>query len=140
MRTRQPNTRRPNTRRSRGFFEIDVLIGLIIVAALTVALAAVLGRQHRAVQKLADARAAAAAAEAVLTDLQSGKPATSFQGEPDVSVKIRSLPAEADAPPAEADAPPAGAWVEVAVTVRAGRATLVGLVPGSAARPAGGAP
>jgi hypothetical protein len=110
---------------------MDVLAGLVIVGALTMALAGVLGRQHRAVQKLADTRAAMQVAETVLTDLQSrrGGPGPGPGAAADTSVDVR--PAVA-ADPADSGAR-AGKWVEVVVTVRAGRASLVGAVPASAA-------
>ena len=118
----------PLSRKGRGrnaFLEIDVLAGLIIVAALTLALAAVLGRQHRAVQKLADARAAAQVAEAVLADLQAGRAPAHVEdrSDPDVSIDVR--------PAGDADGADASSrtWVEIVVTARGGRASLVGLVP-----------
>ena len=134
-----PEARRgPPVRRARmgraGFFEIDVLAGLFIVAALTMALAAVLGRQHRAVQKLADTRAAMQVAETVLTDLQAGRPGPGSGRGDDTSVEVRPLE-EGGAPGAAAGPGVAhtGKWVEVVVSVRGGRASLVGAVPQSAA-------
>jgi len=130
--------RGPPVRRARmgraGFFEIDVLAGLFIVAALTMALAAVLGRQHRAVQKLADTRAAMQVAETVLTDLQAGRPGPGSGRGDDTSVEVRPLE-EGGAPGAAAGPGVAhtGKWVEVVVSVRGGRASLVGSVPQSAA-------
>jgi Tfp pilus assembly protein PilX len=112
--------RNQTSHRRRGFLELDILAGLVIVGALTLALAAVLGRQHRAVQKLADTRAATQLAESVLTELQAGRAQPKPGGEADVSVEVR----------------PAGDWVEVDVTVRGARATLVGPAPQA---PAGGA-
>jgi Tfp pilus assembly protein PilX len=116
-----------------GFLEIDVLAALVILAALTLALGAVLGRQHRAVQKLADTRAAMHLAEAVLTDLQAGRPLRKAGGDADVSVQLRSADDHA------AGGAAADAWVEVVVNVRGGRASLTGLVPKDSIPP-GGAP
>ena len=102
---------------------IDVTAALVIVAALAVALAVSLGRQHRAAQKLADTRAALSVAEAVLADLQAGRPPrrAEFESEPDVKVDVRPEPGTA--PGAKSQ------WVQVTVTVRAGRAALAGAVP-----------
>jgi hypothetical protein len=101
----------------------DVMAALVIVGTLALALAAVLGRHHRAAQKLADTRAAALVAEAVLADLQAGKPAPAgaTPADPDVTVRVR--------PAAGAGADSKMTWVEVVVAVRAGRASLVGAVP-----------
>jgi type II secretory pathway pseudopilin PulG len=125
MTNKAPMTNAPPMRR-RGIIEIEILIGLIILGALVLALGAVLGRQHRAAQKLADTRAAAQVAETVLTDLQAGRDDRRFAGDPDVAVQLR--PAD-EKPAGEA---PRDKWVEVVVTVRGGRAALVGLVPGGA--------
>ena len=115
----------PGGRRA-GFLEIDVLAGLVIVGALAMALAAVLGRQHRAVQKLADTRAAMQVAESVLTDLQSGRSGPAPSAAPDTSVEVRpAVPADSGER--------AGKWVEVVVSVRAGHASLVGALPASGA-------
>ena len=123
----------------RGVIELDILAGLVIVGALTVALAAVLGRQHRAVQKLADSRAAMQLAEMALTDLQAGKPAAPANVEPDTAVEVSPLevgPLDGASPAGVAP----GVWVEVTARVRAGRASLVGLVPRDAGRTTGGGP
>jgi hypothetical protein len=145
----RPNDRRRPGAHSRarlrvrraGFLELDILAGLFIVAALTLSLAAVLGRQHRAVQKLADSRAAMQVAETVLTDLQAGRagPGGAPQpggGGPDTSVEVR--PAGDGANAANAADAHSGTWVEVVVTVRGGHASLVGPVPSAAAASATG--
>jgi type II secretory pathway pseudopilin PulG len=103
---------------------LDALAALAIVGALALALAATMGRQHRAAQKLADTRAAVQVAETVLADLQAGKPAPADQssaGDPDVKVEIR--PAAGGRPGSKTS------WVEVVVAIRGGRASLVGAVP-----------
>ena len=120
--------------RRRAFLEIDVLAGLVIVGALTLALGAVLGRQHRAVQKLADNRAAMHLAEAVLTDLQAGRGRSQTGADPDVTVTLRRVDRVGDQPGVAAGP---DAWVEVVASVRGGRASLLGAVPRDAA---GGAP
>jgi type II secretory pathway pseudopilin PulG len=130
----RPRRRRPGAGRG-GFFEIDILAGLVIVGALALALAAVLGRQHRAVQKLADARAATQLAESVLTDLQAGR-GGERPAEDDVSVEVKPVGDAAAAAGARA-----GAWAEVVVRVRGARASLVGPVPRPVpAATTGGAP
>ena len=117
------------TRHCRGYMLIDVTGALVIVAALAVSLAVGLGRQHRMAQKMADTRAALAVAEAVLADLQAGRLSrrAQFEAEPDVKVDVR--PAAGGRPGATDD------WVEVAVTVRAGRAELAGAVPEGSSTP-----
>ena len=111
----------------RGFFELDVVAGLAILAALTLALAAVLGRQHRASEKLADTRAAVQVAEAALADLRAGKAVRPAPDE-DTGVEL-----------SEEGAAGADRWVRVTVTVRGGRASLAGLVPKAGRAPTGGA-
>lgn len=110
------------------------MAGLVIVAALALALAAVLGRQHRAVQKLADTRAAMQLAESVLTDLQAGRTREKTSDEGDVSVELKPAETAASGAPATA-----GAWVEVVVRVRGGRASLVGPAPQPVAASTGSA-
>jgi hypothetical protein len=96
----------------------------------------VLGRQHRAVQKLADSRAAMQVAETVLTDLQAGRGGSKpGGGGSDTSVEVRPA---GDGAAANAADPQSGTWVEVVVTVRGGRASLVGPVPSAAAASAAG--
>ena len=113
----------------RGYMLIDVMGALMIVAALAVSLAVGLGRQHRMAQKMADTRAALAVAEAVLADLQAGKPSRQAQLAADADVKVQVRPAAGGRPGAKTE------WVEVEVTVRAGRAALTGAVPGGSGAP-----
>ena len=103
---------------------LDVTAALVIVGALAFALAATMGRQHRAAQKLADTRAAGQVAETVLSDLQAGKPGPAggaAASNPDVKIEIR--PAAGGPPGAKTT------WVEVVVAIRGGRAALIGAVP-----------
>ena len=126
-------------RSRRGLLEIEILAGLVLVAALAAALTAVLGRQHRAALKLADTRAAAQVAEAVLADLQSGRAVRSVSDVPDATLEIRPAGDEPAGAAGAGEVPER--WVEVAVSIRRGRAALVGLVPRGAPLPqAGGAP
>ena len=115
--------RRRNARRN-AYFIADAVIGIAIVAVLSVSLIGLLGRRRQAAQRLADLREATRAAEAVLTNLQAGKPAWGPGAAPGSAATVRQL--------APSDAP-GRAWVEVDVTVGSQRALLAGLVP---ARPA----
>ena len=113
--------------RRKGLFLSDVIIGLAIVAVLTVSLMAALGRHRQASRKLADLREATRSAEAVLTDLQAGRASPAS----DLAFTVAAIsPPTGDA--ASGPAPSGGTWVEVAVTVGGQRATLTGLVPSGA--------
>src|SRR5438045_2380792 len=56
----------------RGFFFLDVLLGLVLIGLLGTIMAGTATRTVRADQRLADSRAATRAAERVLVILQSG--------------------------------------------------------------------
>jgi len=110
-------------RRSRGFFTVDVITGLILVAALAAALAVAAGRQRRAITRLADSRAALHFAERAIASLQTG--AALPDPGADEKIVVESLTDEA----------PAGQrWVRVTATVRERSFDLVGLVPREAGR------
>src|SRR5688572_13443842 len=111
--------RERNTRRN-AFFIADAVIGIAIVAVLSVSLIGLLGRRRQAAQRLADLREATRAAEAVMTDLQAGKPAWAPGARPGSAATVRDL--------APSDTP-GRTWVEVDVTVGSQRAVLAGLVP-----------
>ena len=112
-------------RAGRGYIVIDVVAALVVVGSLAAALATSRGRYHSAAQKSAATRAALQIAERVLTDLQAGRPSALRPLEPDPDVRIETRPVAAESPaPA-----PGQRWAEVVVSVRGGRASLVGVVP-----------
>jgi type II secretory pathway pseudopilin PulG len=59
-------------KRCRGFFLVDTIFGLIIVAILGVVLAKAINWQQRSGQRLADVRAASRCAERTLLEIQQG--------------------------------------------------------------------
>ena len=103
-------------RRRKAFLIADAVIGIAIVAVLSVSLIGALGRRRQAAQKLSDLREATRAAEATLTELQAGGPAPASG-----SGKVLR--------PLAASATPGLAWVEVEATVGSQRAVLAGVVP-----------
>lgn len=128
--------RRPRARRggrSSGFVFIDAAIAIALIGVVTAGIVMAMGRYNRAAHKFGDTRRAALAAEAVMTDLQFGRPAAA-------GARVTRL----DAP-----APPGRAWVEVVVADGVATGSLIGLVPASVpasgpatapAPPANGAP
>jgi type II secretory pathway pseudopilin PulG len=104
-------------RQRRGFFLIDTIFGLIIVAILGVVLAKAINWQQRSNQRLADARAASRCAERTLLELQRGhEPPSLDAGE---SVRIG---------PATDGAEISGfVWVRVTGSCGRGSVTLLGL-------------
>jgi Tfp pilus assembly protein PilX len=109
--------------RHRGFFDLDVLTGLILVAVLGAALVTALVARGRLSHRLAADRAAAAAAEAALVALQT----TAAPVPPNVNLQ----------PVAGVAAPPGKAWVRVAATVDGRARAIIGVVPANRL-PAGG--
>ena len=110
-------------RRSRGFFTVDVITGLILVAALAAALAVAAGQQRRAVTRLGDSRAAVHLAERAIASLQTGTPIPDPSADEKVVVE-----------PLTDEAPAGQRWVRVTATVRERSFDLVGLVPREAGR------
>ena len=109
------------TLRSRdAFLMADAVMGIVVVAVLSVSLIAVLGKRRQAAQQLSDLREATRAAEAALTDLQAARPPPA----PGSGKVVRPLGPSAT---------PRRTWVEVEATVGNQRVTLAGLVPGGAA-------
>jgi type II secretory pathway pseudopilin PulG len=110
--------------RPYGFFTIDALIGLFIIAALASALAVAMGRQRQSVTRFGDSRAAVHLAERALLNLQRGRPLPPVDDQTAISVK-------------NLDTPGTGSqvWVEVSATVRGRTQNLIGLVPAAEARP-----
>ena len=101
----------------RGWLMFEMIAAMFILTILAGVLIVTARRERDAQAALAASRASARAAEAVLTDMQSGKPApTDAQG-----VRVLPLDLAADTPLMQ--------WVEVDVTIDGRSATLVGLVP-----------
>ncbi|MFI5377858.1 MAG: hypothetical protein ACHRHE_01010 [Tepidisphaerales bacterium] len=104
------------TRHRRGIFDVDAIVGLIIIAALATAIAVALTQYQRAARRLSDTRAAERLCERTLADLSAGaKPAA------DARVHWKPVPLK--------DVPPGYEWVEVSARCETGGATLLGLVP-----------
>ena len=103
----------------RGFFLLDVLMGLALLGIIALVLAVALSRERRAAGTLAASRSATRSAEAALIELQAGRqPARPGAGE---KLAIR---------PTTGPAAPAGyRWIKVDVTVENQHAVLVGLAP-----------
>src|SRR5687767_15362222 len=116
-------------RRRNGVFIADAVIGIAIVAVLSVSLIGVLGRRRQAAQKLSDLREATRAAEAALTDLQAGRPVRAATA-PGFAVRVTPSPVATGT--AAAPAPAGRAWVDVEATVGGQRATLTGFAPAGA--------
>jgi hypothetical protein len=113
----------------RGFMLGDFVMGLGLVAVLSVILASSIGRKQATEDRLSDLRAAQRVAEHALLNLQHGQPLPTLSG--DVQIAVRSA--------VGGEAPAGYTWAAVDVTLRNRRATLVGLLPSAAMR-AGGMP
>jgi type II secretory pathway pseudopilin PulG len=108
----------------------DALAGLILVAALAAALVATAKQQGVADARLAETRAAARLAEAVLLSLQTDQPSPQDE--------TATILVEPDPAPS----PPGWSWARVSVQMGTNHAELTGLVRQSApaTRPATGGP
>ena len=71
----------------RGFMLIDVIVGLIVVAILTVTLGVAVTKQRRATDRLGDSRESMRLAEQTLTSLQTAAPPPTAPQDVTVSVK-----------------------------------------------------
>ena len=99
----------------RGFFLVDMLLGLGIVVILALALAVVVAQERRALQQMEHRRMAQRVAEGVLSDLQTGHTTA-----PNLQIHVSVVPGN----------PPAGyEWCKVQATDNGQQATLIGLVP-----------
>lgn len=118
-------------RKTRGFFILEMIVGLGLLGVAAFALALATSRAHLASSTMADSRQATRAAEATLSCLEAGlTPAVSAA---DTKIRIRPLGPKTDN----------GQWVDVTATVRAQTRTLTGCIPRSATQTApdgGGAP
>lgn len=99
------------------FMFADVLMALAVIAVIGGVLLMTLGRHHRAMRSLADGRRAAELAEQALLELRTS-------GKTQVKAEVRRLPSEGLQ---------GQMWIEVRTSVGGRSATLVGLVPASAA-------
>jgi hypothetical protein len=101
----------------RGFFVSDAVVGLGILAAVALGVAAASRSAGVAATRLADQRSAVRLAENVLVVLQSGEAIDDAWQE---RITLRPLP----------DAPPVGqrVWIEVQAKVGHATASLAGLV------------
>jgi len=95
----------------------DAMIGLTIVGIIATIVAAAIGSEHAAEQRLADFRAANRTAERVLLNLQREQGTPRVQG---AVIEIRALPG---------DSPAGFTWAQVDAAVNGRHAALVGLVP-----------
>lgn len=97
---------------------LDIVVGLAIVAVLTIGLTVTVGEHHRAMSRLRDSGEALRLAERALAELQSSAKASTIEH---ATVKVE---------PIAVDGAPAGwRWVRVSVTLRRGAAELTGLAP-----------
>ena len=107
--------------RRRGFILADIAIGLAVVGVVATVLASAVGRTHTADQRLAEDRAASRLAEHVLLDLQHHQPPPTAPAGASITVRRTTDPA-------------GGNWAAVDVDLHGRRATLLGMMPGEAAR------
>lgn len=108
-------TRTGHWRRPRGFFLMDITVGLVIAAALLLALSVSVGRLHRAQQQMAHSREAARRLEESLLRLQNG-------GKLDQRIQFERL----------SDGPAGHVWVRLSLPPAAPSeqpSSLVGLIP-----------
>ena len=111
----------------RGIFLTDALLGLILISVTAAMLSSTVGYHQKATGSLSASRAAARAAERVLSDLQLGQtPQASDQ-----TLKWEIQPLKALAPRGQV-------WVEIRVHSRGKSASLTGMVPVGSVK--GGAP
>lgn len=103
--------------RRRGLFLTDMIVGLILVVALTAVLGAMVWRTNLIEKKLADNRAALRLAERALADLRAGSAIDAS------NVRVRRL----------TDGTAGQMWVEVTASVDGRSVALVGLVRKEAA-------
>ena len=107
--------------RGHGYLLMESVVGLSILSAMVVCLAVSTHQYARGVNAMADHRAAHRSAECVLTELQTGRPA---------SLDIPQMQVELSAAAKPPTPTPDGfVWAVVSVEYRQKRARLVGLAP-----------
>ena len=116
------------TRKHRGFFIAEVVAGLALLALLMTMLAVALGQRQKAMNRLADSRAALRLAEAALSAMQNKTPLTGAGSGSSLSVMKLSAPCEAQG----------FVWAQVNTTFNGRSATLVGIVPAASIPKEGG--
>jgi hypothetical protein len=99
----------------KGWVFLDVVMALTIVAILGLVLGSAADARQRALNHLADSRAAERLAESALISLQAG------QAAPGGAVIVHNLSIAAPVPDRN--------WVEVDATVNKREAAIIGLVP-----------
>ena len=105
-------------RKRGGWFLIDALVAIGVIALLTAALATTMTKQRRAEDRLAASRESVRLAEQALVSLQARQPAP----QPPEGTSL-------DIAPADAVAPAGWRWVTVRVTRDGRTITLTGLAP-----------
>ena len=106
---------------SRAYLLVETVVGLSVLAAVVLCMAASSHQYARAMGALSDYAAAHRSAECVLTQLQAGRPAPLDIPETDVRLSAALAPDTA---------PPEGfVWAVVNVEHHKKRARLVGLAP-----------
>ena len=112
----------------RGFMLMDVIVGLIVVAVLTVTLGVAVTKQRRASDRLGDSRESARLAEQTLTALQTAVPPPAAPEGATVSVRRDEA----------TKAPDGCMWAVVTVTQNGRSVDLCGIVRKGADAASGG--
>ena len=100
-----------------GWFFLDTVMAIAIVAILLIVLTAAVTRQRKAADRLADSRDAMRLAEQTMTSLQSGRAVTQAPGG---GIRVEKLDTPSDLPQC--------AWARVTVTRGNSSRELIGLV------------
>jgi Tfp pilus assembly protein PilX len=117
----------------RGFFIVEMIVGLGLLAVAAFVLVIATSRVHLASSRMADSRAATRAAEAALCELEAGQPLSASDAEATIRVTAAAGANEGES----------WQWIEVTATVGGQSRTLTGPVPRGPAQTApsnGGTP
>lgn len=111
--------------RRRAFIFADAVIGLTVIGIIAGLLAVAVNRQHAAMSRLANSRAASDLAQSAVSTLQQGR---AFPGDPRIEVLVLAPPQEAGG---EAISNVIGGkrWVQVRATLNGHTEQLIALVP-----------